>query len=403
MSDHGSHHGAPPATLIVTASFATVLAVGVIDFSTGTEIRIYPLYFVPLSLAAWYVRLRWALLACLLATASWIYSNALAGQQYAHPGVWLVNALAQGSAFATVVLLFSRLRQKTDFERAVARERLLETQEKLAAESSARVETLDQLRHADKLASVGEFASGIAHELGTPLNIVSGRASIIAAGEVQEAEEVREQARIIAEQAQRMTRILRDLLDYARRGKRDSLPTDLCAVASECVSLLTAMARRADVALRLEPSPAPLFSVADSGQLQQALTNLIVNAIHATPTGGSVVVALRGERRAPPVGPDGAVGDHCRIDVVDTGCGMDAQTLGRVFEPFFTTKGIGRGTGLGLSVARGIVRDHGGWIDVESRPGIGTGFSIYLPRLREADVAVGHAPVGAIGPPLLGR
>jgi signal transduction histidine kinase len=123
----------------------------------------------------------------------------------------------------------------------------------------------------------------------------------------------------------------------------------------------------------------PARAAVDAGQLQQALTNLVVNAIHATGEGGTLTVGLERATVAPPPDVGGAPGGDLKRVVKDTGTGMSPEQREHLFEPFFTTKGVGEGTGLGLSVAYGIVREHGGWIGVESEQGRGSCFSIYLP------------------------
>jgi signal transduction histidine kinase len=117
----------------------------------------------------------------------------------------------------------------------------------------------------------------------------------------------------------------------------------------------------------------------DDGQMQQVLANLVTNALQATEPGGGVAVSLGHELARPPADVGGQPGSYVRVSVADTGCGMTPEVVARVFEPFFTTKEVGEGTGLGLSVAYGIVREHGGWIAVQSAPGLGSVFSVFLP------------------------
>jgi two-component system NtrC family sensor kinase len=132
------------------------------------------------------------------------------------------------------------------------------------------------------------------------------------------------------------------------------------------------------------PEDENLLVPADDGQLTQVLANLVVNAIQATPAGGEVTIAARVVDQAPPPYVGGAAPSGgaawMAIEVRDTGSGMDEITRSRVFEPFYTTKEVGDGTGLGLSVSWGIVREHGGWIDIASAPGAGSTFTVYLPR-----------------------
>ncbi|HUS30264.1 MAG TPA: HAMP domain-containing sensor histidine kinase [Kofleriaceae bacterium] len=251
--------------------------------------------------------------------------------------------------------------------------------ERLAAERSARELATEQLRHADRLTTVGKLASGLAHELGTPLNVVQGRARLIRDREV-EGDDVIDSARIVAEQAERMTSLIRQLLDFARPRPLHKAPVNVTSLASRVCELVGTIARKANATLRAPAFDDSLRVEADDSQLQQVMTNLVINAIHAMPNGGTVDVSARIEERTPPPYVGSAVTSWIAIDVRDTGLGMDAQTRERIFEPFYTTKDVGEGTGLGLSVSWGIVREHGGWIDVQSEKGAGSTFTVWLPR-----------------------
>jgi len=254
---------------------------------------------------------------------------------------------------------------------------------RLADEVAARLAAVDQLRHAERLTTVGKLASGVAHELGTPLNVVAGRAQMIATGELV-GDEATESARIIHEQTRRMTAIIRQLLDFARRGvPGPSTRVDLRAGASRISGLLGAMARKAGVTVEVAEG-APIEGIADEGQVEQVLTNLLVNAIQASRPGGHVSVDARQVDAVPPADVGGERRPMASVAVRDEGSGMSEEVAGRVFEPFFTTKDVGEGTGLGLSVAYGIVRDHGGWIAVDSAEGKGSVFTIYLPPVEAA-------------------
>jgi signal transduction histidine kinase len=248
----------------------------------------------------------------------------------------------------------------------------------VARETAARIATLEQLRHADRLTTVGKLASGVAHELGTPLNVVGARAQMIAGGEAT-ATESRVFARVIVESAQKMTRIIRQLLEFARRQDPCKEKHDVAAVARRGLELLGPLAQKQRVELALDDGGASYETNVDSAQIEQALTNLIVNAIQATAGPGEVTIRVRRERKRPPADHGGAEGEWIAVHVSDTGRGIPPENLSRVFEPFFTTKDVGEGTGLGLSVAYGIVRDHHGWIDVRSEPGQGSTFTMFLP------------------------
>jgi signal transduction histidine kinase len=151
--------------------------------------------------------------------------------------------------------------------------------------------------------------------------------------------------------------------------------------------LVSTIARKGSVAL-VPPSLADagddgLRAEADDGQLTQVVTNLVVNAVQATPAGGEVEITCRAIEQGPPPYVGGTRRSWVAIEVRDTGSGMDEATRTRIFEPFYTTKEVGDGTGLGLSISWGIVREHGGWIDVVSSPGEGSMFTVYLPTYEE--------------------
>ena len=256
---------------------------------------------------------------------------------------------------------------------------LEEAHTRLGTETARRIQALEELRLADRLRIVGQLTAGIAHELGTPLNVVWARAKMIASGEVQ-GEAVGDSARVVVEQAQRMKGIIRELLDFARPRPPTRVQVDLLRIVGQTFQLLGSVARKHGVSLELREGSGPVVAAVDTDQMQQVLTNLVVNAIQAMPRGGQVVVQAGLERVRPPADHGGAEDAYLCLSVSDQGQGIADADLPRIFEPFFTTKDIGVGTGLGLSVSRGIVLEHGGWIAVQSRPGAGSRFSVYLPR-----------------------
>jgi len=257
-------------------------------------------------------------------------------------------------------------------------ERLIEAHDHRAAEAAARIAALEQLRHADRLMTVGKLASGIAHELGTPLNVVGARAGMIADGETTPAESA-DYARIIVHACEQMTRIIRQLLDFARPRGPERATEDVRRIARSTLALLEPIALKKGVTLALREDEAPAVADLDAGQIQQVFTNLVVNAVQAIDDHGAVEVAISRERAAAPPDLGGAETDCVCVRVRDEGSGIAPEHLAHVFEPFFTTKDVGQGTGLGLSVAYGIVREHRGWMDVSSKIGEGTEFIVYLP------------------------
>lgn len=237
--------------------------------------------------------------------------------------------------------------------------------------------TLSELRRADRLATVGKLAAGIAHELGTPLSIVGGRARQIATGTVP-ADQVAPTARTIADQADRMAAIIRQLLDFARRREPRLGRFDIRTLVRQAVALLEPVSARKGVKLTAAGLDEARVVEFDGSQMMQVMINVISNAIHATPAGGAVTLSLTQTSR-PPADSGLPARDYVGVVVSDTGSGIADEQRRRIFEPFFTTKDTGEGTGLGLSVAQGIVRDHRGWISVESELGHGSQFFIYLP------------------------
>jgi signal transduction histidine kinase len=249
-------------------------------------------------------------------------------------------------------------------------DRLAAAHRQLVAETEARLDLARQIRQAEALVVAGRIASEVAHEIGTPLNIISGRAEYVLR-ELSPDDPRAGHLRTIVGQIDRITGIIAALLDVVRPRKAEIQATVVAPVLSSVVELLRPTARRGGLALSLDVVP-DVQALADPNQLQQVAINLVMNAIEATPSGGEVVLAA-----GPAPGPGSAPG--VALTVRDSGSGIEPEHLGRVFDPFFTTKLPGQGTGLGLAICRGIVREHGGTIDVESRLGAGTTFRVWLP------------------------
>lgn len=263
--------------------------------------------------------------------------------------------------------------------------RLLIAQEKIHFENLARLKTLEQLRHTEKLSTIGQIAAGIAHEIGTPLNVVDGRAKMILS-EPLEREEIVGCARIIKTQAERMALIIRQLLDFSRKKKSSHKQCEnVVILIRQVFHLLTPLAGKQGVALRLEARPeVRAFCLVDGQQIQQVLMNVIMNGIQATEAGGMVLVEVGNMQLKSRLRTEDELRHVLRIDIRDEGGGIAKELLEEIFTPFFTTKSVGLGTGLGLSIARELLEEHGGWIEVRNRPIKGAEFSLYLP-LQEKD------------------
>ena len=242
---------------------------------------------------------------------------------------------------------------------------------RLANERRAHLE--DQLRHADRLAKVGQLTAGVAHELNEPLAAILGFAQL-AAKKIDAPEQAGRYLERIIQSSLHAREIIRKMLLFSSPGVHRTSPVDLNRVLTEGLAFLEPRFAKSAIRVVTDFAPGLPPIEADSAQLTQVLVNLVLNALHAMADGGTLT--LRTERG------EGVV----RLVVADTGTGMDAATLEQIFLPFFTTREVDQGTGLGLSVVHGIVTAHGGTIDVESVPGRGTVCSITLPICKDAEI-----------------
>lgn len=257
--------------------------------------------------------------------------------------------------------------------------RLLIANEKISFEYDARLKTLKQLRHTERLSSFGMLSAGIAHELGTPLNVVDGRAKMIISENLNH-QEIRDCATIIKNQAERMAAIIKQLLDFTRIPTHQYSTEDVGFLIKQVFQLLHPMASKQQVSLILtKEENAEAILRADFSQLQQVMVNLLMNAIQAMPDGGKVEVNLANEMLPVSLFDEQTKLKYLKVQIQDEGEGICKENLACIFTPFFTTKKIGAGTGLGLSIAHGIVEDHEGWIDIESTARKGACFTVYLP------------------------
>jgi signal transduction histidine kinase len=256
-------------------------------------------------------------------------------------------------------------------------DRLALAQKRVDEEATARVETLEQLRHLDRLRMVGTIASSIAHELGTPLNVLLIRGQSLEQGDAS-VEDVREAGAVVTAQVEKMSHIVRQLLDFSRRRTTTLEPVRLSDIARRSVSLLDSIAKKNGVSLDVTVTEDSTV-LGNPEHLEQAVTNLMLNGIQAMPGGGKLHLVVRTESQV-------KVPDSTRtmsagiIDVKDEGPGISQEDLARIFEPFYTTKPAGSGTGLGLPVASGVAVEHGGFITATSEPGSGSSFALCLPR-----------------------
>ena len=245
---------------------------------------------------------------------------------------------------------------------------------------SERRELEDQLRQSQKMEAVGQMAGGVAHDFNNLLTIVLGNLSLV---RLPESDPNRPLLATVEQAALRAADLTRKLLGYARRNQLVFAPVEPRDALGEVVALLRhTLDPRIDLTVDVSPNCPPVH--ADPTLLAQALMNLCLNARDAMPDGGALTLSaepvVRGPNDACPPGWDDLIpGHYVRLAVADTGLGMSPDVLARIFEPFFTTKGIGKGTGLGLPMVQGIVKQHHGWIEIHSRPNAGTRIELNLP------------------------
>jgi PAS domain S-box-containing protein len=237
----------------------------------------------------------------------------------------------------------------------------------------------DQLRQSQKMEAIGQLAGGIAHDFNNILTVIHGHASLLSMSDLDDTGA--RSAQQITRAAERAAGLTRQLLAFSRRQLIQPKRLDINKTVGNMSDMLGRLLGE-DVALQLNYSQVPAIIEADAGMMEQVLLNLAVNARDAMPRGGQLTIRIGitdvNEAHVRNH-PEARVGRFVCISKTDTGCGIPPENLSRIFEPFFTTKEIGKGTGLGLATVYGIVKQHQGWIEVESTIGKGTTFRIYIP------------------------
>jgi PAS domain S-box-containing protein len=249
----------------------------------------------------------------------------------------------------------------------------------------ALAESERQLRHAQRMESIGVLAGGVAHDFGNLLSVIFSYADTMRE-DLPEEGPAREDLDEIVGAAQRATELTRQLLAFSRKQVLKPKTTNPNKVVSNMEKMLRRLVRE-DIELEIELDPSPAQIRVDVGQLEQVLMNLVVNARDAMPNGGTITVSTARKLITATMEAAASVepGVYAVLTVKDGGEGMDEATRRRIFEPFYTTKGSGKGTGLGLSTVLGIVQQSGGYIEVESTPGEGSTFFISLPTVEDSE------------------
>ena len=223
----------------------------------------------------------------------------------------------------------------------------------------------EQLRKTERLAELGTLASGMAHEIGTPMNVILGRAELLMRKASEES--TKKGLETIVTQVERITKIMNQLLSFARKRAIERRLTDLSVVIANVLDMLQERIRKQSIRVETMFDPETPKVFADPDQMSQVLFNLVLNACQAMSHGGKLNIGLS------------LLDSGVELTVADTGCGIPSSDLTKLFDPFFTTKSVGEGTGLGLTVVHGIIEEHEGTIRVESEPGKGATFHILLP------------------------
>jgi signal transduction histidine kinase/ActR/RegA family two-component response regulator len=244
----------------------------------------------------------------------------------------------------------------------------------------------DHLRQSQKMEAIGRLAGGVAHDFNNLLTVIKGHTALMLE-QLQPDETLHGSSRQIEQAADRAASLTRQLLAFCRMQVLQPKVLDLNALISDMAKMLSRLIR-ADILFSFRPDESLSKVKADPGQLEQVILNFAVNAVDAMPNGGTLTIETHNvtvdenAARNRPVVP---LGSYVMLAVTDTGCGMDNQIKARIFEPFFTTKELGKGTGLGLATVYGVIKQSGGWVWVESEPGKGTRFEVYLPQATGAE------------------
>jgi two-component system, cell cycle sensor histidine kinase and response regulator CckA len=249
-----------------------------------------------------------------------------------------------------------------------------------ASEITERLNLEAQLRHSVKMEAVGQLAAGVAHDFNNILTVIQGHSSLLL-DSFDENSPHSKPLKQVCLSAEKAGNLIRQLLMFSRKQVMQPRHIDLNEVIHNITRMLQRMMGE-DIALEMIEHVGLPSVYGDTGMIEQVLMNLAVNARDAMPRGGKFILATGVQtldQSVAVLNPEARAGEFVCLTVCDTGCGMDLITLNRIFEPFFTTKEVGKGTGLGLATVYGIVKQHQGWIEVESKVGFGTTFRIFFP------------------------
>lgn len=328
-------------TLIFLGCVVSVAIIGWADRLTAPEIGFEVLYLIPIMVCGWYVSRIPTIVLCVLSSLARFGADFYWLSHFSNPLILVWNAGVPLAFYLVSSMLLVSLRQALERERSL-------------------------LRHADRLATIGQLATGLAHEINEPLANILGFAQL-AQKAAQLPKQVAGDLGKIVKNCLHAREIITGLLTFARQVPPAKMRINLNEVITDGLYLIDSRCAKAGIQIVLQLAADLPEIYADSSQLHQVLVNLVVNAVQAMPEGGTLTIQTR-------------AADHLVLLIVrDTGVGMTDAVKKNVFTPFYTTKDVGQGTGLGLAVAHGIVAAHGGAIRLESATGRGSVFEIRLP------------------------
>ena len=339
---------------VIPASIAALALLAAFDHVTGVTTTFVVLtYLLPIAATTWYHSRAAGVAIAVISTAVTV-GIFLDTHPEGQASATVLNGVGAFGMYIAAALLLDALHERVERERA---------QRRIAVE---------QLRHAERLNVIGTLAAGVAHEIGTPLNVISGAAEILSEDPITDAK-ASELSQLILNPTEKITAIITHLLEFGRRGGTATTEVDVDRTIARTVELLAATARKRGVHIQFSGALDGEHRVRGSArELEQVVSNLALNGIQAMAHGGALRISTRLEERAGHA--------FAAIVVEDEGSGIREKDLPFIFDPFFTTKGVGEGTGLGLSVSYGIVQDWGGSFEVSSTPGRGTTFIVRMPR-----------------------
>jgi signal transduction histidine kinase len=330
------------------------------------------LYYLPILLAAFWFGLRGGLLTACIASVLYLPHIFL---HWGHEPLYRSNQLAEILLFLVIAMVAGVLIDRVRGER----ERHRRTAEELARAYEQLQSSIERMRLLDRLSALGTLSAGMAHEIKNPLGSITGSIEILESA-VPESDERREFVTILKKEIQRLSEIVSNHLDLVRPAAPERRPQEVGEIARSVIELNRQQAVARNVDLKLTTQKHLPAVMADGGQVRQAILNLVINALQASPEGGTVRVGVARN------------GSRLRVVVEDEGPGLPEEDLQRVFDPFFTTKQ--RGTGLGLSIAFQIADGHGGDLRASNRAEGGARFCLDLPLNPSDGQAAGRAPGG---------